>query len=246
MNLISKLVKKIQAVLIFSHWLMTQLKAKRIFKMDKLFRQIEPKTLWRLTIVKWQHKRQTELEQMSMHLNRFNRNQSLHWNKIQILSSSLSLKPTKLLELITSKVDALQILQIKYNLKIWRKFHLGKVWTSNIIKHQTIFCSSFRNFHHAMINLVFLETLKEMGTLQSSLTLKLIQVNLMVNIINKTQKKISKFLKLLMLVYLELKKMFKKKMLKEKYLSTVIMLKVSWKWRKAVKTNNHFFEYFKN
>jgi hypothetical protein len=78
-----------------------------------------------------------------------------------------------------------------------------------------------------MINLVFLETLKEMGTLQSSLTLKLIQVNLMVNIINKTQKKISKFLKLLMLVYLELKKMFKKKMLKEKYLSTVIMLKVS-------------------
>jgi len=68
-----------------------------------------------------------------------------------------------------------------------------------------------------------LETLKEMETLQTSQILKLIQVNLTVNTTNNTQKKILNKPNLLIQVDLELKRMVRKKKVKVKFLSRVIM-----------------------
>ncbi len=68
-----------------------------------------------------------------------------------------------------------------------------------------------------------METLKEMETLQTSKILKLIQVNLTVNTTNNTQKKILNKPNLLIQVDLELKRMVRKKKVKVKFLSRVIM-----------------------
>ena len=68
-----------------------------------------------------------------------------------------------------------------------------------------------------------METLKEMETLQISQILKLIQVNLTVNTTNNTQKKILNKPNLLIQVDLELKRMVRKKKVKVKFLSRVIM-----------------------
>ncbi len=68
-----------------------------------------------------------------------------------------------------------------------------------------------------------METLKEMETLQTSQILKLIQVNLTVNTTNNTQKKILNKPNLLIQVDLELKRMVRKKKVKVKFLSRVIM-----------------------
>lgn len=68
-----------------------------------------------------------------------------------------------------------------------------------------------------------METLKEMETLQTSQILKLIQVNLTVNTTNNTQKKILNKPNLLIQVGLELKRMVRKKKVKVKFLSRVIM-----------------------
>lgn len=68
-----------------------------------------------------------------------------------------------------------------------------------------------------------METLKEMETLQTSQILKLIQVNLTVNTTNNTQKKILNKPNLLIQVGLELKRMVRKKKVKVKFQSRVIM-----------------------
>lgn len=68
-----------------------------------------------------------------------------------------------------------------------------------------------------------METLKEMETLQTSQILKLIQVNLTVNTTNNTQKKILNKPNLLIQVDLELKRMVRKKKVKVKFQSRVIM-----------------------